>query len=154
MVAPFAKNYSSPSEQALRDGDTPYAGFLGPNANMSPGQPGANQFLQAYLKSSGPDKNVPGGSTFSSEAAVQAENTMRGQIQAPEPAFPDPFHNQLAGDFMKKYLNGVDRGLIERDKFIAADRLVPLTAEPAAAAISEKDPNTVGKFPNQGVQVG
>jgi len=153
MVAPFAKNYSSPSEQALRDGDTPWAGILGPNADMSPGQKG-NQFLQAYLKSSGPDKNVPSGAIFSSEAALQAENTMRGQIQTSEPTFPDPFHNQLAGDFMKKYLNGVDRGFIERDKFIAADRLIPLVTEPAAAAISEKDPNTVGKFPNQGVQVG
>lgn len=154
MVAPFAKNYSSPSEQALRDGDPPYAGFLGPNADKSPGKKEGNQFLQAYLKSSGPDKNVPDGATFSSEAALQAEDTMRGKIQTSEPTFPDPFYNQLAGDFMKKYLNGVDRGLIERDKFIAADRLIPLVAEPAAAAISEKDPNTVGRFPNQGVQVG
>jgi hypothetical protein len=153
MVAPFAKNYSSPSEQALRDGDTPYAGFLGPNADMSPGQKG-NQFLQAYLKSSGPDKNVPSGSTFSSEAAAQAENTIKGQIKSTATNFSDPLHKRLGDDFMKKYLNGVDRGLIERDKFIAADRLIPLVTEPAAAAISEKDPNTVGKFPNQGVQVG
>jgi hypothetical protein len=154
MVAPFSKNYSSPSEQALRDGDTPYAGFLGPNPNMSPGQSGANQFLQAYLKSSGPDKNVPSGSTFSSEAAAQAENTIGKQMRATETAFPDPLHKRLGDDFMKKYLNGVDRGLIERDKFIAADRLIPLVSEPAASAINEKDPNTVGKFPNQGVQVG
>ena len=153
MVSPFAKNYSSPSEQALRDGDTPYAGFLGPNADMSPGQKG-NQFLQAYLKSAGPDKNVPSGSTFSSEAAAQAENTIKDQIATKETNFSDPLHKRLGDDFMKKYLNGVDRGLIERDKFIAADRLIPLAAEPAAAAISEKDPNTVGRFPNQGVQVG
>jgi hypothetical protein len=153
MVAPFAKNYSSPSEQALRDGDTPWAGILGPNADMSPGQKG-NQFLQAYLKSSGPDKNVPSGATFSSEAAAQAENTIKGQIATKGTNFPDPLHKQLGDDFMKKYLSGVDRGLIERDKFIAADRLIPLTTEPAAAAISEKDPNTVGRFPNQGVQVG
>ena len=154
MVAPFAKNYSSPSEQALRDGDTPYAGFLGPNADTSPGKKDGNRFLQAYLKSSGPDKNVPSGSTFSSEAAAQAENTIKGQIQSTETNFSDPLHKRLGDDFMKKYLNGVDRGLIERDKFIAADRLIPLVAEPAAAAISEKDPNTVGRFPNQGVQVG
>jgi hypothetical protein len=153
MVAPFAKNYSSPSEQALRDGDTPYAGFLGPNADMSPGQKG-NQFLQAYLKSAGPDKNVPSGSTFSSEAAAQAENTIKGQIKSTATNFSDPLHKRLGDDFMKKYLNGVDRGLIARGEFIAADRLIPLVAEPAAAAISEKDPNTVGKFPNQGVQVG
>jgi polar amino acid transport system ATP-binding protein len=76
------------------------------------------------------------------------------QAQAHESTFEDPLHKQLADDFMAKYLNGVDRGLIERDKFIAADRLIPLTAEPAAAATSERDPNTVGKFPNQGVQVG
>lgn len=154
MVAPFAKNYSSPSEQALRDGDTPWAGILGPNPNMSPGQSGANQFLQAYLKSAGPDKNVPSGSTFSSEAAAQAENTIKDQIATKETNFSDPLHKRLGDDFMKKYLSGVDRGLIERDKFIAADRLIPLVTEPAAAAISEKDPNTVGKFPNQGVQVG
>jgi hypothetical protein len=153
MVAPFAKNYSSPSEQALRDGDTPWAGILGPNADMSPGQKG-NQFLQAYLKSSGPDKNVPSGATFSSEAAAQAENTIKDQIATKETNFSDPLHKRLGDDFMKKYLSGVDRGLIERDKFIAADRLIPLVTEPAAAAISEKDPNTVGKFPNQGVQVG
>jgi hypothetical protein len=153
MVAPFAKNYSSPSEQALRDGDIPWAGILGPNADMSPGQKG-NQFLQAYLKSSGPDKNVPSGATFSSEAAAQAENTIKDQIATKETNFSDPLHKRLGDDFMKKYLSGVDRGLIERDKFIAADRLIPLVTEPAAAAISEKDPNTVGKFPNQGVQVG
>jgi hypothetical protein len=154
MVAPFAKNYSSPSEQALRDGDTPYAGILPPDANLSPGQPGANQFLQAYLKSSGPDKNVPSGATFSAKAAAQAKNTIERQIQSPATNFSNPLHKRLGDDFMKKYLNGVDRGLIERDKFIAADMLIPLTTESAAAAINEKDPNTVGKFPNQGVQVG
>jgi hypothetical protein len=154
MVAPFAKDYSSPSEQALRDGDTPWAGILGPNPNLSPGQSAGNRFLQAYVKSAGPDKNVPSGATFSSEAAAQAENTLRGQVQASGTNFADPLHKKLGDDFMQKYLNGVDRGLIERDKFIAADRLIPLVTEPAAAAISEKDPNTVGKFPNQGVQVG
>lgn len=154
MVAPFAKDYSSPAEQALRDGDTPWAGILGPNPDLSPGQLASNRFLQAYLKSAGPDKNVPGGSSFSAEEAAQAENIIKRQTQSPGTNFSDPLHKQLGDDFMKKYLNGVDRGLIERDKFIAADRLIPLTTESAAAAISEKDPNTVGKFPNQGVQVG
>ena len=154
MVAPFAKNYSSPNEQALRDGDTPWAGILGPNPNLAQGQTDGNRFLQAYLKSAGPDKNVPSGASFSSETAALAETVLKGQANTQGTNFSDPLHKQLGDDFMKKYLNGVDRGLIERDKFIAADRLIPLVAEPAAAAISEKDPNTVGKFPNQGVQVG
>jgi hypothetical protein len=154
MVAPFAKDYSSPSKQALRDGDPIWAGIGGPDPNLTQGQQNPNRFLQAYLKSAGPDKNVPSNATFSSKAAQQADSKIETQTQAHESTFEDPLHKQLADDFMVKYLNGVDRGLIERDKFIAADRLIPLTAEPAAAATSERDPNTVGKFPNQGVQVG
>lgn len=107
-----------------------------------------------------PLKENPGASNlwdtnvFTSDSAEQAQQVIDQKSQTMQPAFDNDVNNQLASDFLDKYLNGIDRGLIEPERAVYSGTLARLATQPANMGSSEKDPNTANKFPGaSGTQI-
>jgi hypothetical protein len=107
-----------------------------------------------------PLKENPGASNlwdtnvFTSDSAQQAQQVIDQKSQTMQPAFDNDVNNQLASDFLDKYLNGIDRGLIEPERAVYSGTLARLATQPANMGSSEKDPNTANKFPGaSGTQI-
>ena len=149
----FSKDYTSPSDQAWRTGESPYQGTLGPyrRADQEPDS-FKNKFV-SELRANPDYKNFYEQSNFQADTAALSQQKINNQSQTPYATFLDPGDSQLANDFLTKYTEGINRGLIEEDRAIKPDNLARLASEPAAAGISAKDPNTVNKFPSQGVSI-
>ena len=150
---PFSKDYTSPADQAWRTGESPDQGTLGPyrKSDQDP-----NSFRNSFVTKlrHNPDyKTFYSGNIYSADTAEASQQKINTAAQTAEATFKDPGNNTLANDFLAKYSQGIDRGLIEEDRAIKPENLDNLTTEPAAARISSKDPNTVNKFPSQGVSV-
>ena len=107
-----------------------------------------------------PLKENPGASNlwdtnvFTSDSAEQAQQVIDQKSQTMQPAFDNDVNNQLASDFLDKYLNGIDRGLIEPERAVYSGTLARLATQPANMGSSERDPNTANKFPGaSGTQI-
>lgn len=107
-----------------------------------------------------PLKENPGASNlwdtnvFTSDSAQQAQQVIDQKSQTMQPAFDNDLNNQLASDFLDKYLNGIDRGLIEPERAVYSGTLARLATQPANMGSSERDPNTANKFPGaSGTQI-
>ena len=69
-------------------------------------------------------------------------------------------NNEFAANFLSKYsrtLGGTnsaeDKGLIEEDRIVRPENLSQIATQPAASGNAIQDPNVVGKFPSQEVNV-
>lgn len=151
MLSPFTKSYSSPQDQAWREGKSPYSGTLGPNRT-------AFDFTNAFaakLKDNSNYENFYRGSSFTQETAQKSQQKINQSALSQEPAFSNPNDNPFAKDFLSKYSEGVARGLISEEDRVGADKLSILASQPATAGSSEKNPGTANQFPGQGgIQIG
>ena len=149
----FSKDYTSPADQAWRTGEGPDKGTLGPN-RKSDTDP--NSFKDAFvskLRDNPGYKNFYNGSVFSADTAAVSQQKIDDESKTSDSTFKNPGDKSLADDFRTKYVEGVSRGLIQEEDAVTPDNLKAFTSEPAAARINEKDPNTVNKFPSQGVSI-
>lgn len=150
----FSKDYTSPADQAWRTGSSPYQGTLGPYRSAESNPNAFKNSFVADLRKDNPDyKNFYSGNVYSAETAAQSQQKINTAAETDTSTFKDPGDKTIADDFLKKYSEGVSRNLIEEDRAVKPENLKELTSEPAAAMISSKDPNTVNKFPSQGVGV-
>jgi hypothetical protein len=147
----FSKSITSPTEQAWERGRPTYSGTLGPNRT-------AADFTNAFVSKlkDNPDYNsFYTGSNFTQDSANLAQQKIDFSAQSFAPSFNNPADNPFAGDFLAKYTEGVNRGLISEEDRVGPDKLAMLASQPATAGSSQKSPNTVYKFPGEGgIQVG
>jgi hypothetical protein len=149
----FSKDYTSPADQAWRTGKGPDRGTLGPNRRADTDSTSFKDSFISKLRDNPGYKNFYNGSIFSADTAAASQQKIDEQSNTSDSTFKDPGDTSIANDFLTKYSEGVSRGLIEEDRAIGPDNLARLTSEPAAAGASEKDPNTINKFPSQGVSI-
>lgn len=147
----FSKSFTSPEDQAWRQGKSPYSGTLGPNRT-------AADFTNAFvsrLKDNPGYRDFYTGSNFTQDSANLAQQKIDFSAQSFKPSFGNPADNPFAGDFLAKYSEGVNRGLISEEDRVGPDKLAMLASQPATTGSSQKSPNTVSKFPGEGgIQIG
>ena len=149
----FSKDYTSPADQAWRTGKGPDRGTLGPNRQADTDPTSFKDSFVSKLRDNPGYKNFYNESVYSSDAAATAQQQIKDQSTRTTSTFKNPEDRSLADDFRIKYVEGVSRGLIQEEDAVTPGNLNVFTSEPAAARISEKDPNTVNKFPSQGVSI-
>jgi hypothetical protein len=150
---PFSKDYTSPADQAWRTGESPDQGTLGPYRHADQDPASFRNSFVSKLRHNPDYKTFYSGNIYSADTAAASQQKIDTAAETSTASFKDPGNNTLANDFLTKYSQGVDRGLIEEDRAVKPENLARLTNEPAAARISSKDPNTVNKFRSQGVSV-
>jgi len=149
----FSKDYTSPADQAWRTGESPDRGTLGPNRKADTDPTSFKDTFVSKLRDNPGYKNFYNGSVFSADTAAASQQKINEESKTSDSTFKNPNDTRLANDFLTKYSEGVNRGLIQEEDAVTPDNLKAFTSEPAAARISEKDPNTVNKFPSQGVSI-
>ena len=149
----FSKDYTSPADQAWRTGKGPDRGTLGPNRRSDTDPTSFKDSFVAKLQDNPGYKNFYNGSVYSSDAAAESQQQIKDQSKRTDSTFRNPEDKNLADDFLTKYSEGVSRGLVQEEDAVTSENLARFVSEPAAARISDKDPNTVNKFPSQGVSV-
>ena len=147
----FSKNYTSPADQAWRDGSPVDNSTLGPYQNLS-----ADSFKNGFVAKMREDHpDFPGffQQAFGSKTAQQSQEKINTASKTKDATFADDRNNTLANDFLTKYSEGVARGLVEEDKAVFPENLSRLVTEHATAGSNLKDPNTTNRFPGEsGVQ--
>jgi hypothetical protein len=146
-VSIFTKNYPSPADKFFRTGESPYSGTLGPNRTSDP----IRDPWTAEVKKN-PDYGTFYNRTFD-QVAPQSQAKIDAAAQTDEPNFANPGDQSFAKDFAKRYAEAISRGLVEEDRAVTRGGLARISTEYANYGSNEKDPNTAGKFPNQGVSV-
>jgi len=144
----FNKNYPSPAEKFFRAGESPYSGTLGPNRTADP----IRDPWAAEVKDNPDYANFYTNRTFE-KVVPQSQAKIDAAAGTDEPNFANPGDQSFAKDFAKKYAEAISRGLVEEDRAVTRGSLARISTQYADAGSNEKDPNTAGKFPNQGVSV-
>ena len=145
---------SNPLDEAWRAGESPYRGTLGPNRESASDPASFRNGFVAGVKDSPKFSNFFNEGTFSSETAQRSQEKLNQASQNIWANFKNPADNEFADDFLRKYSEGVVRGIIGEQDAVDPKNLAYLVSEPATSGSNEKSQETVGKFPNQGVQVG
>jgi len=143
----FSKNFTQ-ADEVFRSGKGPYSGTLGPNRTADALRDG----FVADLKKNPGYANFYSNRTFA-DIAPQSQAKIDAASKTDEPSFDNPGDQSFASAFLKNYQQGISRGLVESDKAITSGRLASISTQAAAAASMEKDPNTLGKSPSQGVSL-
>lgn len=146
----FSKDYTSPSDQAWRDGKSPSMGTLGPNKGFSVDS-FRNNFVADLRKN--PDFADFSQQAFAADTAQRSQDKLNTAYKTNIATFVDDRDNNLANDFLTKYSEGVARGLVEEDKAVFPENLAKLVTENAVSGSNLKDPNTANQFPSHGVSV-
>lgn len=143
----FSKNYTSPSDQALREGRPADNSTLGPYRVT-----GTDSFRNKFVSDLKKNPDFPGfyQQAFGAETAQASQNKIDTAYQSREASFVDDRNNKLANDFLAKYSQGVARGLVEEDRAIFPENLARLVTENATDGSNLKDPNTTNRFPGEG----
>jgi hypothetical protein len=149
----FSKDYTSPADQAWRTGKGPDRGTLGPNRKADTDPTSFKDSFVSKLRDNPGYKNFYNGSIFSADTAAASQQKIDEQSNTADSTFKDPGDTSIANDFLTKYSEGISRGLVQEEDAVRPENLAKFTSEPAAARISDKDPNTVNKFPSQGISV-
>ena len=135
-MAIFNQRYSGPDDQAVRDGKSVDAGTTGPYAPAN-SDPAAykNPSISAFKKS-------PLSSQFYSQAysAKDAQAAQKGfNTLTNEPAFPNPGDQALAKDFLFKYIQGGDRGLVPQDEMITKETISAFQSQQPGQGIGDSN---------------
>ena len=148
---PFPSRRQGPAADAFARGERPGGEMLG---RFQKGIFDPRQLDNPFLSNrDNPDgRGFVDNRQFSSDIAAQSEEKIRNLSMMDSASFGDD-RDAAANDFLTKYAQGVQKGLVEEDRMVSSASLGPLVAQPAKTGQNETDPNTVGKFPNQGVSV-
>lgn len=148
-MAFFQKDYSSPADQAWRSGQSPYSGTLGPNRTSDP----IRDPWAADMKKNPDYANFYSSNRTFVDVAPQSQQKIDAASTTDKPNFSNPGDQSFAAAFAKNYAQAISRGLVEEDRAVRPGNLARLSSESANSGSNESDPNTAGKFPNQGVKI-
>jgi hypothetical protein len=130
--APFNQNYNSLSEQALRDKKAIPAGTTGP---YSPASKDPNSYKNPFVREI--NNNAPARDFYQQAWAADSAAEQQSRIDSLGnfPNFPDSGDQTLAQDFLTKYYQGMQRGLVNGG--ITAETLAPLQTQTAVQGLGE-----------------
>ena len=134
MVAPFSQSYTKPDERALLTGRPVSAGTTGPYApaNADPASY-RNQFV-SQLK-----KNPPATNFY--QQVYSAEDAARSQQHydslTDQPNFADKGDQQLAQDFLWKYMQGGQRGLMPIAEQVTPQTIASIQSQQPSQGIAD-----------------
>jgi hypothetical protein len=149
----FSRDFTDPASKAWRAGKGPDRGTLGPNRKSDTDPTAFKDNFVAEITDNPGYKNFYNGSVFGADTAALSREQYKNQSNTTTSTFKNPKDNILAKDFLAKYSEGVSSGLVLEEDAVTPENLKAFISEPAAARISDKDPNTVNKFPSQGISV-
>jgi hypothetical protein len=150
----FSRDYTNPQDREWRAGKSPYEKTLGPNRESTSDPASFRSGFVAALKDSPRFNSFYSEGTFPIDAADRSQKKINQASRSVWANFKNPEDNKFADDFLAKYSQSVIRGIIAEEDAVDPKNLDYLVSEPAPAGSNEKSQSTVGKFPNQGVQVG
>jgi hypothetical protein len=146
----FSRRLNYPSDDAVRQGNSPNEGTIGPNpeSRITP-----DSFKRGWVSklNRSPRAQTFYQETFPADTADLAQKKINQASRTGFSTFANPDDNRFADDFLLKYSEAVRRGIIEEDRAVFPENLQFLSSEPAAAGSNEKSKETAGKFPSQGV---
>ena len=147
VMQPFSKSYGGPAEQAWREGQPAYAGTLGPYPSSATDPESFKNGFVEKMRANPDSKNFYNNSVFGRDIADQSQAKIDAASKTDQPSFTNPGNNELAKDFVSKYSQAIERGLIEEDRAVTRDGLARIASQSATEGSSERDPNTTSKFP-------
>jgi hypothetical protein len=152
-MAAFSRDYSSPQEREWRAGKSPYEKTLGPNRESASDPASFRSGFVAALKDSPRFNSFYSEGTFSDDTANRSQEKINQASKNVWANFERPEDNERSNKFLKAYSEGVVRRIIAKEDAVDPKNLDYLVSAPAPAGSNENSQSTVGKFPNQGVQV-
>jgi len=134
VTQPFSRNYTGLDDQAVRSGKSAAAGTTGPNApaNTDPASY-RNQFV-SQLKKNPPAANFYQ-QVFSSQSAEEQQNNIDNLRD--QPNFSNSGDQALAKDFLAKYTEGGQRGLMPMDEQINQQTIAAFQSQQPGQGIGD-----------------
>ena len=146
------RNRTGNREEIFLEGKDPYSGTLGlpPRAGINPLDKFAadmqvhNPIYQAFQDES---RTFPEIAPLSQQKIDRAASTVM-------PNFRDDVDNVSALNFLDRYQQGVQKGLISKEDSVGPDKIAYIANQPAMMGSNDSNPSTAGKFPGaSGVKV-
>jgi hypothetical protein len=133
-MAIFNQKYTGPDDQAIRDKKPIDAGTIGPYSPAGADPTSyKNQFVSQLKKN--PASQQFYSQVFSAKDAEQSQNTINslgGQSN-----FSNPGDQALAKDFLSKYREGVERGMLSRDDMITQETIAAFQSQQPGQGIGD-----------------
>lgn len=135
----FNKRYSGPDDQALRDDPTRTsvaAGTTGPHAPAK-ADPASyrNDFIAGLKKTSASGGLDIYDKVFSAKDAVESQNRINSLSN--QANFSNPGDQSLAKDFLAKYTQGGERGLLPPDEMITQQTISAFQSQQPGQGIGD-----------------
>jgi len=134
-MAIFSQNYSSPSDQAVRDKKSVSANTTGPNA---PAKTDPTSYRKAFvegLKDNNPLSFKIYSQVFSAKDAEDTQHKIDGLND--QPNFINKVDQALAKDFVSKYAEGVKRALLPEDEAINQQTIAAYQAKQPGQGVDD-----------------
>lgn len=139
----FDRNLSNPDDQAVYRGLPIEAGTTGPYAPADSDPASYRKKFVAEVRKNPPAKNFYQ-QVYSSDQAQQAQ----GQLDylSNQPNFPNPNDQILAQDFLAKYTQGSQRGLIPPEQTISQATIAAFQSQQPGQGIGDGNVTAAGKI--------
>ena len=142
-TAPFNQRYSTRDEHVLLKGKSVAAGTTGPNApaNVDPSSY-RNQFVSQLREQPPSDKFYQ--QVFSAKDAQESQQ--RIDSLSSDPNFTDHRDQALAKDWLGKYIEGGNRGIMLPDEQVNRRTIAGIQSQQPGRGISDEQVTAAGKI--------
>lgn len=130
----FQQDSTKPDAQAVRDKDSISAGTTGPYAPANSNPASYRNKFVSELKKNPPSYNFYS-QVFSAQDAQESQNKINSL--GPEPNFPNPGDRRLAKDFLDKYTQGGERGLVPQNQMITQQTVAAFQSQQPGQGIGD-----------------
>jgi hypothetical protein len=134
-MAIFSQNYSSPSDQAVRDKRSISANTTGPNAPAKTDPASYRNEFVAKFKDSNPRSFEIYSQVFSAKDAEDTQHKIDGLND--QPNFTNKGDQAIAKRFVEMYAKGVERNLLSEDEAINQQTIAAYQAKQPGQGIGD-----------------
>ena len=133
-MAIFSQDYTKPDAQAFRDKSPVAAGTTGPYAPAKADPTSYRNAFVAQLKKNPPSQQFYS-QVFSAKDAEESQSRIDSLGNASN--FSNPGDQSLAKDFLSKYTQGGERGLIPQDQMITQETIAAFQSQQPGQGIGD-----------------
>jgi hypothetical protein len=135
-MAAFSQRYAGPDDQAVRDKKPVASGTTGPYSPASTDPTSyKNQFVSALRKN--PPSEQFYSQVFSAKDAEESQSKLNSL--GGESNFSNSGDQALAKDFLTKYTQGGDRGLVPQDQMITHETIAAFQSQQPGQGIGDSN---------------